>query len=155
MGDVAKGVDPAAVRKKAAAEARRNAAHEALTLAALLSDWQALHLAGKRPSYAAETVRALRNSFSRYFDLPAAELDRATAVKTLDAMARKGSVAMAARTAAYGKAAYGWGVKRGALSVNPFSNLPVTPIVKRERVLAARRTLRNMACHETENLRRR
>ena len=62
---------------------------------------------------------------------------------------------MAARTAAYGKAAYGWGVKRGALSVNPFSNLPVTPIVKRERVLAARRTLRNMACHETENLRRR
>ena len=51
-------------------------------------------------------------------------------------MARKGSVAMAARTAAYGKAAYGWGVKRGALSVNPFSNLPVTPIVKRERVLS-------------------
>jgi integrase len=136
MGDVAKGVDPAAVRKKAAAEARRNAAHEALTLAALLSDWQALHLAGKRPSYAAETVRALRNAFSRYLDLPAAELDRATAVKTLDAMARKGSVAMAARTAAYGKAAYGWGVKRGALSVNPFSNLPVTPIVKRERVLS-------------------
>jgi integrase len=51
-------------------------------------------------------------------------------------MARKGSTAMAARTAAYGKAAYGWGVKRGALSINPFVNLPVAPTLKRERVLS-------------------
>ena len=97
---------------------------------------QALHLASKRPRYASEAVRAVRNAFSRYLDFPAADLDRATAVKTLDAMARKGSAAMAARTAAYGKAAYGWAVKRGALSTNPFSNLPVTPTVKRERVLS-------------------
>jgi integrase len=128
MGDVARGVDPATERKKAKA-------HEALTLAALLSDWQALHLASKRPSYAAEAVRALRNAFARYLDFPAADLDRATAVKTLDSMARKGSAAMAARTAAYGKAAYGWGVKRGALTINPFLNLPVAPTPRRERVL--------------------
>jgi integrase len=135
MGDVARGVDPAAERKKAAAEARRNAAHEALTLSTLLSDWQALHLASKRPSYAAEATRAVRNAFARYLDLPAAELSRTMIVKTLDSLARKGSAAMAARSAAYGKAAYGWAVKRGTLSVNPFSNLPVTPTVKRERVL--------------------
>jgi integrase len=42
---------------------------------------------------------------------------------------------MAARTAAYGKAAYGWAVKRGAVSVNPFLNLPVAPTRRRERVL--------------------
>jgi integrase len=136
MGDVAKGIDPAAERKKAASEARRMAAHEALTLEALLSDWQALHLTSKRPRYASEAVRAVRNAFSRYLDLPTADLDRATAVKTLDAMARKGSTAMAARTAAYGKAAYGWAVKRGALSVNPFINLPVAPTTRRERVLS-------------------
>jgi integrase len=129
MGDVAKGIDPAAERKKAKA-------HEALTLSALLSDWQGLHLASKRPRYAAEAVRAVRNAFSRYLDLPAADLDRATAVKTLDAMARKGSAAMAARTAAYGNAAYGWAVKRGALSVNPFLNLPVASDIRRERVLS-------------------
>jgi integrase len=129
MGDVAKGIDPAAERKKAKA-------HEALTLAALLSDWQALHLAGKRPRYAAEAVRALRNAFARSLDLPAADLSRATIVKTLDAMARKGSASMAARTAAYGKAAYGWAIKRGALSENPFLNLPVAPTAKRERVLS-------------------
>ena len=51
-------------------------------------------------------------------------------------MARKGSVAMAARTAAYGKAAYGWAVKRGALFANPFLNLPVAPAPQRERVLS-------------------
>jgi hypothetical protein len=98
MGDVARGIDPAAERK-------RKAAGEALTLATLLTDWQALHLASKRPRYVAEAVRALRKAFSRYLDLPAADLDRATAVKALDAMARQGSPAMAAQTAAYGKAA--------------------------------------------------
>jgi Arm DNA-binding domain len=55
MGDVAKGIDPAAERKRAKA-------HEALTLSALLTDWQALHLAGKRPRYAAEAVRARQPS---------------------------------------------------------------------------------------------
>jgi integrase len=128
MGDVAKGIDPAVDRK-------RKAAGEALTLRTLLSDWQALHLASKRPSYATETVRALRYAFGRYFDLPAADLSRAIVVKTLDAMARNGRVAMAARTAAYGKAAYGWAVKRGSLSANPFLNLPVAAATKRERVL--------------------
>src|ERR1700720_4094566 len=39
MGDVAKGIDPAAERKRAAAEARVKAAHDALTLEALLQDW--------------------------------------------------------------------------------------------------------------------
>jgi integrase len=128
MGDVAKGIDPAAERKKAKA-------HEALTLAALLSDWQALHLASKRPRYAAEAVRALRNAFARHLSLPASNLTRPAVVRALDKLARDGHAAMAARTAAYGKAAYGWAVKRGGLSVNPFASLPVTPILKRERVL--------------------
>jgi integrase len=128
MGDVARGIDPATERKK-------KAAGEALTLRALLSDWQALHLASRRPKYAAEAVRALRNAFPRYLDLPASNLSRAVVVKTFDAMARRGSVAMAARTAAYGKAAYGWAVKRGGLATNPFASLPVTPTERRERVL--------------------
>src|SRR5262249_23564363 len=82
MGDVAKGIDPAVERKKAKA-------HESLTLDALLSDWQALHLAAKRPRYAAEATRALRKAFAPYLDLPAAHLGRTAIVKTLDAMTRK------------------------------------------------------------------
>jgi integrase len=136
MGDVARGIDPAAERKKSAAEARRKAAHDAMTVSALLLDWQSLHLATKRPRYATEAVRALRNAFARYLDFPAADLGRAIVVKTLDTLALKGSTAMAARTAAYGKTAYGWAVKRGALPVNPFINLPVAPTTRRERVLS-------------------
>jgi hypothetical protein len=40
MGDVARGVDPAAERRRIAAEASRASAHDALTLNALLADWQ-------------------------------------------------------------------------------------------------------------------
>lgn len=128
MGDVAKGIDPATERKKAAA-------HEALTLEALLEDWRSLHLVNRRLGYAAEAVRAMRNAFNRFLELPSADLNRAMVVKILDAMKRKGSTVMAAQTTAYGKAAYNWGVKRGSLSVNPFVNLPVTPTERRERVL--------------------
>jgi integrase len=128
MGEVAKGIDPATERKKAKA-------NEALTLKALLADWKALHLSGKRPRYASEAVRALTHAFRRYLDIPAANLSRATVVKTLDAIACAGSASMAARTAAYGKAAYGWAMKRGTLSINPFINLPVAPTERRERVL--------------------
>jgi integrase len=129
MGDVAKGMDPAAERKKAKA-------HEALTFAALLSDWQTLHLASKRPSYAAEAVRALRNAFTRHLSLPASNLTRPAVVRALDKLARDGHAAMAARTAAYGGAAYRWAIKRGALSENPFASLPVTPTDRRERTLS-------------------
>jgi hypothetical protein len=81
MGDVARGADPAAERKKAAAEAHRKASHDAMTLAALLGDWTALHLVSRRPRYATEAVRALRNAFARYLDLPAADLDRAAMLR--------------------------------------------------------------------------
>ncbi len=42
---------------------------------------------------------------------------------------------MASRTAAYGRACYQWAVKRGSLSANPFQDLPLAPVAKRERVL--------------------
>jgi integrase len=136
MGEVAQGIDPAAERKNAAAESRRKAAHDALTLASLIEEWQVLHLTSKRPAYAAEAVRALRNAFGRHLDLPAAELDRAMIVKALDNMTRQGRGPMASRTAAYGSAAYRWATKRGALVTNPFVNLPVAPTARRDRVLS-------------------
>jgi integrase len=56
-------------------------------------------------------------------------------VCVLDSLARDGKQAMASRTAAYGRAAYHWAVKRGSLNVNPFANLSQTPVARRERVL--------------------
>jgi integrase len=135
LGDVAKDRDPAADRKAAALEAKRKTADEALTLDALLDQWAALRLADKRPSYAVEAVRALRRAFEKRLALPAADLDRAGVVRVLDGLAKEGKSAMATRTAAYGRACFQWSIRRGALETNPFTNLPLTPVVKRERVL--------------------
>ena len=136
MGDVAKGRDPALERKRAAAEARRTEAHEALTFDALLEQWAALRLAHRRRSYAAEAIRALRFAFAKQLSLPAADLDRPSVVRVLDGLAKSGKIAMACRTAAYGRTCYQWAVKRGALEANPFMNVPLSPVAKRDRVLS-------------------
>ena len=135
LGDVAKGRDPAGERKEAARQAKRKAAHEALTLHTLVGQWEVLRLADKRERYAAEAVRAVRRAFEKHLKAPAADLDRAAIVRVLDRLAKDGKAAMASRTAAYGRACYQWAVKRGSLESNPFANLPLTPVAKRERVL--------------------
>jgi hypothetical protein len=53
-----KGRNPAAERKEAAAAERARRARNRLTLRVLLDDWNRLHLVARRPSYAAEAVRA-------------------------------------------------------------------------------------------------
>jgi integrase len=149
MGEVAKGRNPAAERKDAAATERAKRARNRLTLRVLIEDWSRLHLAGRRPSYAAEAVRALHYAFAGHLDDAAEDLDRATVVRALDALSRrrkrKGNenaekpkgAAITGRTAAYGRAAFAWAVKRGAVSVNPFAALPISKsIAKRERVLS-------------------
>jgi integrase len=42
---------------------------------------------------------------------------------------------MAARTAAYGRACFQWAIKRGSINSNPFVDVPLKPVVRRERVL--------------------
>ena len=147
MGDVAKGRNPAAERKDAAAAERAKRVRDRLTLRVLIDEWRRLHLTGRRASYAAEAVRALHFAFAKVLDDAAEDLDRATIVRTLDALTRRGKrkdgegakprgAAMVGRTAAYGRAAFAWAVKRGMVHVNPFAHLPVAKsIAKRERVL--------------------
>jgi integrase len=149
MGDLAKGRNPAAERKDAAAAERARRTRNRLTLRVLIDDWNRLHLAGQRPSYAAEAVRALHYAFADRLDDAAEDLDRAAVVRTLDALTRRRKrkagdgadkfkgAAMTGRTAAYGRAAFSWAVKRGAVRANPFVALPVrNGIAKRERVLS-------------------
>jgi integrase len=146
MGDVAKGRNPASERKEAAAAERAKRARDRLTLRMLIDDWNRLHLIERRPSYAAEAVRALHVAFAHHLDSAAEDLDRAAVVRALDALTRRrartnaGSqrkgAAMTGRTAAYGRAAFAWAVKRGAVHANPFAALPIAKgIAKRERVL--------------------
>ncbi len=148
MGDLAKGRNPAAERKDAAAAERARRARNRLTLRRLIDDWNHLHLAERRPSYAAEAVRALHYAFAKHLDDAAEHLDRAAIVRALDALTRRRKrkdgdatgktkgAAMTGRTAAYGRAAFSWAVNRGTVSVNPFAALPIVKsTASRERVL--------------------
>ena len=126
LGDVAKGRDPAAERKEAGLRAKR----EALTLDGLIEQWAALHLSGKRANYSVSAVSALRRAFARRLESPAADLDRAAAVRALDDLAKNGKVQMAASTARYGSALFGWAVKRGSCrleSVRGRADRPANP----------------------------
>ena len=55
--------------------------------------------------------------------------------RILDGIAKDGKVATASATARYGRACFQWAVRRGSLEANPFANLPLTPVTKRDRVL--------------------
>lgn len=132
MGKVATGENPAEARKAEAEAERTRKAREMLTLDRLVDDWHRLHLStNRRPRYAEEARRALRNAFPTALRRPAEALTRASVVLTLDDM----PPAMAARTAAYGRACFSWAMKRGTLAANPFTNLPVPSIEARDRVL--------------------
>jgi integrase len=149
MGDVAKGRNPATERKTAAAAERARRARNRLTLRVLIDDWNRLHLSARRPRYAAEAVRALHHAFADHLDDAAEDLNRPSIVRALDALSRRRAlkhaegnnrpkgVAMTGRTAAYGRAAYAWAIRRGAVQANPFTDLPIAKSVnKRERVLS-------------------
>ena len=148
MGDVAKGRNPAADRKDAEAAERARRARDRLTLRVLIEDWNRLHLANRRPRYAEEAVRALHHAFANQLGDAAEDLDRAAIVRALDTLTRRRArknmdaekpkgVAMSGRTAAYGRAAFAWAVKRGMVQSNPFAELPVVKsAAKRERVLS-------------------
>ena len=132
LGDVANGRDPATERK----EAKQKAKAEAFTIEDLIGQWEKLHLAGKRPNYAAAATSALRRAFAKHLGDPAANLGRDGVVRVLDGLAKDDKAAMASATARYGSALFGWGVRRGSLSTNPFKSVPTAPAVRRDRVLS-------------------
>ncbi len=131
LGRIAQGINPAAERAAAKAEDQRQrdalaaAREEArFTLDALIADWAKLHLARKRPRYAAEAERALRVAFKADLGQPASGLTHTGVTAVLDKLAGDGKAAIAGRTMAYGRACYGWAVRRRRLAANPFEGLP-------------------------------
>ena len=136
LGDVAKGRDPAAERKRAAREAKEKAEAEALTLGVLIDRWEAGHLAGKRPRYAAEAPRAVRFAFKKHLTAPATDLTPKAVKATLHAIVDDGKKAIAQLTGAYGRACYGWAIGKDLLVENPFARLKLDAVASRERVLS-------------------
>jgi integrase len=136
LGDVAKGRDPAAERKRAAREAKEKAEAEALALGVLIDRWKTGHLAGKRPRYAAEAPRALRFAFKKHLTAPATDLTPKAVKAVLNVIADDGKKAIARLTGAYGRACYGWAIGKDLLVENPFAGLKLVAVASRERVLS-------------------
>ena len=124
LGDVAKGIDPRAVRKAQEAAVKAAKAEAAFTLASLLDDWAKLHLAQRRERYQAEAIRSLSIAFDDELKRPASALSRAKVLQVVDAYDKEGKHATARLVRAYGRACFAWAVKRGKLASNPFQGLP-------------------------------
>lgn len=132
LGRVAAGFDPKAelaARKAEDTRQRQEAARAkveaAFTLETLIGDWARVHLANRAPRYASEAQRALKVAFRKHLAMPAAALRHDNVVGVLDALVAEGKAPIASRTQAYGRACYGWAVKRRRLALNPFADLPV------------------------------
>jgi integrase len=137
LGEVAKGVDPKAERMRRRADAERERAEAALTFEALVEEWAALHLAHRRPRYAAEAVRAIHCGLPGLMKRPAARISRADAVNALDQIVKAGKAITAGRTMAYARACFAWGKRRAKVPENPFADLPISAgKSERERVLS-------------------
>lgn len=137
LGDVAKGIDPKAQRLQRREEVARERAEAALTFDTLIDEWALLHLARRRPRYAAETVRAIRKGLSQLLNRPAARVSRAEAVNALDQIVKAGKAVTASRTMSYARSCFAWGKRRGKVPGNPFADLPVSErAMARERVLS-------------------
>jgi integrase len=131
LGRLAQGFDPKAelearrdADKARRAEAERAKQESAFTMEKLIQDWTALHLNKKSGNYASAAQRALRVAFRAHLPKPASALTHQTVQDVLDTIATDGRAPMAGRTMAYGRACYGWAVKRRRLVVNPFAGLP-------------------------------
>ena len=137
LGAVAKGINPRAERERQRQEAERDRAETALTFEALIQEWKALHLAHRRPRYAAEAERAVRLGLPELLKRPAARISRATAVNALDKIVKAGKAVTAGRTMAYARACFSWGKRRGKVPENPFADLPIAAgTTERERALS-------------------
>ena len=137
LGDVAKGIDPRAVRKAEQAALKAAKAEAAFTLASLLDDWGKLHLTQRRERYRVEAIRSLSIAFDKELKRPASALSRAKVLQVVDAYDKAGKHATARLLRAYGRACFAWAVKRGKLASNPFQGLPAgVKSQPRERLLA-------------------
>ena len=132
LGDVAKGLDPAAERKAKVETVKAEALRERMTLARLVEDWGRLHLAHCSVRYRKDATESMKRALTDWWQRPAERLTRQDVVAIVDRLTPSVGRALAA----YGRACFAWAVRRGSLVGNPFVELPVAPSnVQRDRVL--------------------
>ena len=143
-GSVQGGADPVAEKKarqtavvQAETDAKRRRVADAFTVGVLIEGWRTGHLSERSASYQAEAPKRLRTALARWLDLPARSLDRTAAVEALDNVKANYGPVAANRVRAYGRACFGWAMRRGTIPENPFGAVPKPAQEQaRERVLA-------------------
>ena len=138
LGDIAKGIDPAAVKRasKAAAKAVRENADDRVEQVANL--FLERYVKGNvSPSWARETERLLRTEI-----VPKLGAKRLSEVKKpdihdlLDGIVDRGAPVVANRTLAVLRKMFGWSVERGIVAASPVDKVKSpTPENSRDRVL--------------------
>ena len=137
--------DPVAERKAAQAataaadaQTKAAAARDAYTLDTLIDDWTVHHLTARSASYRARVPAELRRALKVWLAAPAEKVGRIDAVRALDTVKVKSGPIAANRLRAEARACWGWAVKRGSLTANPWEAIP-RPLARetaRERVLS-------------------
>ena len=136
LGEIARGLDPTAERRRQRVRDEAERAETALSLNALISSWSQLHLSKRRARYAKETVRALRLAFAEHLERPAGKITRAEVIAVLDRLASHRKGTMARLVASYGRSCFAWAVSRELVTTNPFFNAPLAADrSERDRVL--------------------
>lgn len=139
LGESVSGDPVASQRAKQAAAAEQRRA-EALTVEALLGEWERRHLSHRREKYRRDMVRHIRRTVPDLLTRSAVTLTRAEVVRALEA-ARSGkhlerrdgrslgqSREVTVRLAVSGcRAMFNWGRKADLVSSNPFEGLPLAP----------------------------
>ena len=128
-GRVAAGEDPVSDRKRlhAAAEETHRAqkvlsAADSLTLSVLVQRWQDGALRDRSPAYRREATRCLRSSLAPLLAEPAGRLEPGRLQAELDRIAPDHPTT-ARRVLAYGRAMFGWALKRRLVPANPFAQV--------------------------------
>ena len=114
------GGDPAGDRTKARQVKKAEAAVTAFTVSALVTRWDEVALRDRSPNYRAEAVRALTRALAPHWSRAAAALEVAHVQTVLDTIG-KAHPTTARRVRSYGRAAFGWAVRRQLVAVNPFA----------------------------------
>ncbi len=147
IGQIQSGTDPLAERESARAAALAAKAEEeraaaarhvadAFTVSVLLDTWKAVQLKDRSENYRREGPRAVRHLLGGLVDAPASFLTAAAVQLIVDQRIRTAPVQVI-NARAYGRAAWGWAMKRNLVAVNPFADVVIERRVKsRDRVLS-------------------
>jgi integrase len=131
LGEVAHGRDPAADRKKQAQEIKST-----VTFGALIELWDNLHLkVNRRPRYRAVAVHYLRNTLASLLKRDVASISKREVIAIFDKLQLTYKPNSVRAAATYAHACCRWALKRGAITVNPFANLPLPSASSRDRTL--------------------